>query len=88
MSWPRFGVDAVKVSSDALLVEKVYDVVGLYLDPPESAVVLCVHEKSQQAPARTSPVLPIMPGMGSGPTAADPTTPLDTAMTKHRRAVM
>src|ERR1035437_2800489 len=44
---------------------KVYDVVGLYLDPPESAVVLCVDEKSQvQALARTSPVLPMMPGMG------------------------
>jgi hypothetical protein len=45
-------------------VEKVYDVVGLYLDPPESAVVLCVDEKSQvQALARSSPVLPMMPGM-------------------------
>ncbi|MEO6143775.1 MAG: IS630 family transposase [Dermatophilaceae bacterium] len=57
-------VDGCKLSSDPLFVEKVYDVVGLYLDPPESAVVLCVDEKSQiQALARTSPVLPMMPGM-------------------------
>src|SRR5664280_167328 len=57
-------VDGFKLSSDPLFVEKVYDVVGLYLNPPESAVVLCVDEKSQvQALARTSPVLPMMPGM-------------------------
>jgi len=60
-------VDGFKLSSDPLFVEKVYDVVGLYLDPPESAVVLCVDEKSQiQALARTSPVLPMMPGMPEG----------------------
>jgi transposase len=57
-------VNGFKLSSDPLFGEKVYDVVGLYLDPPESAVVLCVDEKSQvQALARTSPVLPMMPGM-------------------------
>ena len=57
-------VDGFKLSSDPLFVEKVYDVVGLYLNPPESAAVLCVDEKSQvQALARTSPVLPMMPGM-------------------------
>ncbi len=57
-------VDGFKLSTDPLFVEKVYDVVGLYLDPPESAVVLCVDEKSQvQALARSSPVLPMMPGM-------------------------
>jgi transposase len=45
-------------------VEKLYDVVGLYLNPPEHAVVLCVDEKSQvQALARSQPVLPMMPGM-------------------------
>ena len=56
--------DTFKLSTDPLFVEKVFDVVGLYLDPPESAVVLCVDEKSQvQALARTSPVLPMMPGM-------------------------
>ena len=57
-------VDGFKLSKDPLFIEKVYDVVGLYLDPPESAVVLCVDEKSQvQALARSSPVLPMMPGM-------------------------
>jgi len=57
-------VDGFKLSKDPLFVEEVYDVVGLYLDPPESAVVLCVDEKSQvQALARSSPVLPMMPGM-------------------------
>jgi hypothetical protein len=47
-----------------LFIEKVRDVVGLYLDPPEKAVVLCVDEKSQvQALDRSQPVLPMMPGM-------------------------
>jgi transposase len=56
--------DTFKLSADPLFVEKVYDVVGLYLDPPQSAVVLCVDEKSQvQALARSQPVLPMMPGM-------------------------
>ena len=45
-------------------MEKVYDVVGLYLNPPEHAVVLCADEKSQvQALDRSQPVLPMMPGM-------------------------
>jgi transposase len=45
-------------------VEKVYDIVGLYLDPPEAAVVLSVDEKSQvQALARSQPAFPMMPGM-------------------------
>jgi transposase len=45
-------------------VEKVYDVVGLYVNPPEAAVVLCVDEKSQvQALARSQPAFPMMPGM-------------------------
>jgi transposase len=53
-----------KLSSDPLLVEKVVDVVGLYHNPPERAVVLCVDEKSQiQALDRSQPVLPMMPGM-------------------------
>ncbi len=56
--------DGFKLSNDPLFVEKVHDVVGLYLDPPESAVVLCVDEKSQvQALARSQPALPMMPGM-------------------------
>ena len=45
-------------------MDKVYDVVGLYLNPPESAVVLCVDEKSQvQALGRSQPAFPMMPGM-------------------------
>jgi transposase len=58
-------VDSFKLSTDPPVKgEKVYDVVGLCLDPPESAVVPCVDAKSQvQALARTRPVLPMMPGM-------------------------
>jgi transposase len=56
--------DTFKLSSDPLFVEKLCDVVGLYLNPPEHAVVYCVDEKSQvQALARSQPVLPMMPGM-------------------------
>ena len=52
-----------KLSKDPQFVEKVRDVVGLYLDPPERAVVLCVDEKSQiQALDRTAPILPMLPG--------------------------
>src|SRR4029450_1877766 len=67
--WRGFGlkphlVDTFKLSTDPLFVDKVYDVVGLYLDPPDAAVVLCVDEKSQiQALDRSQPVLPMMPGM-------------------------
>jgi transposase/uncharacterized protein YerC len=56
--------DTFKLSNDPLFVEKVYDVVGLYLNPPDAAVVLCVDEKSQvQALARSQPAFPMMPGM-------------------------
>lgn len=52
-----------KLSTDPLFVEKVRDVVGLYLNPPEHAVVLCVDEKSQvQALDRSQPLLPMRPG--------------------------
>ena len=52
-----------KMSKDPKLAEKVRDVVGLYMDPPERAIVLCVDEKSQiQALNRTQPVLPLRPG--------------------------
>jgi transposase len=55
-------VDYWKLSTDPHFVDKLYDVVGLYLDPPERALVLCVDEKSQvQALDRTAPVLPMMP---------------------------
>jgi transposase len=56
--------DTFKLSTDPLFVEKVYDVVGLYLNPPQGAVVLSVDEKSQvQALARSQPAFPMMPGM-------------------------
>jgi transposase/transposase-like protein len=56
--------DGFKLSNDPLFIEKVYDIVGLYLNPPEAAVVLCVDEKSQvQALARSQPAFPMMPGM-------------------------
>ncbi|GAB3794787.1 IS630 family transposase [Humibacter antri] len=56
--------DGFKLSNDPQFVDKVYDVVGLYLDPPEAAVVYCVDEKSQvQALARSQPAFPMMPGM-------------------------
>jgi len=56
--------ETFKLSNDPLFVDKVFDVVGLYLNPPEGAVVLCVDEKSQvQALARSQPAFPMMPGM-------------------------
>jgi transposase len=56
--------DGFKLSNDPLFVEKVYDVIGLYLNPPEGAVVYCVDEKSQvQALARSQPAFPMMPNM-------------------------
>ena len=66
--WRAFGLaphkqDSWKLSKDPLFVAKVRDVVGLYLDPPERALVLCVDEKTQiQALNRTPPGLPILPG--------------------------
>jgi transposase len=67
--WRAFGLaphrqDAWKLSKDPLFIDKVRDVVGLYLNPPERAVVLCVDEKSQiQALDRTAPILPMLPGV-------------------------
>jgi transposase len=56
--------DGFKLSNDPLFVDKVYDVIGLYLNPPEGAVVYCVDEKSQvQALARSQPAFPMMPNM-------------------------
>jgi len=66
--WRAFGLqphrqDSWKLSRDPQFIDKVRDVVGLYLDPPEAAVVLCVDEKSQiQALDRTAPIFPMMPG--------------------------
>src|SRR5438045_3537911 len=59
----RLGQQTWKLSRDPQFVAKVRDVVGLYLNPPERAVVLCVDVKSQiQALDRTAPVLPMLPG--------------------------
>ncbi len=67
--WQAFGLqphrsETFKLSKDPLLIPKVRDIVGLYLNPPDRAVVLCVDEKSQiQALNRTQPLLPMRPGM-------------------------
>jgi transposase len=67
--WRAFGlqphrVETWKLSKDPLFIDKVRDIVGLYLAPPERAVVLCVDEKSQiQALDRTAPILPMRPGV-------------------------
>lgn len=56
-------VDTFKLSADPQFIEKVRDIVGLYLDPPDKALVICVDEKSQiQALDRTQPLLPMRPG--------------------------
>jgi transposase len=66
--WRAFGLqphraESFKLSTDPLFVDKVKDICGLYLDPPERAAVLCVDEKSQiQALNRFAPILPMMPG--------------------------
>jgi transposase len=66
--WQAFGLqphrqENFKLSKDPLFVDKVHDIVGLYLNPPERAVVLCVDEKSQiQALDRSAPILPMLPG--------------------------
>src|SRR6266852_3134190 len=57
-------VKTFKLSKDPLFIDKVRDILGLYLDPPDKALVLCVDEKSQiQALDRTQPILPMMPGV-------------------------
>jgi transposase len=67
--WTAFALqphrsESFKLSGDPLFVEKVRDIVGLYLSPPDRALVLCVDEKSQiQALDREQPVLPMMPGV-------------------------
>jgi transposase len=68
-AWRKYGVkpwrrETFKFSTDPELEGKVRDVVGLYLNPPEKAVVLCIDEKSQiQALNRTAPILPLRPGL-------------------------
>ena len=66
--WHAFGLqphrtDSFKLSPDPLLIDKVRDIVGLYMNPPDHALVLCVDEKTQiQALERTQPLLPMRPG--------------------------
>ena len=66
--WRAFGLkphltESFKLSPDPQFIDKVRDIVGLYLNPPEAALVLCVDEKSQiQALDRTAPILPLRPG--------------------------
>ncbi|MFD8888874.1 IS630 family transposase [Streptomyces erythrochromogenes] len=73
--WRAFGLqphrsETFKLSTDPYFVDKVHDVVGLYLDPPERALVFCVDEKSQiQALDRSQPVLPMMPAVPERRTA-------------------
>ena len=82
--WRAFGLqphraETFKLSTDPLFVEKVRDIVGLYLNPPDRAIVLCVDEKSQiQALDRTQPLLPMRPGRPSG-------APTTTSATARRR---
>ena len=67
--WKAFGLqphrqETFKLSTDPLFVEKTRDIVGLYMEPPMKAMVLCVDEKSQiQALDRTQPILPLAPGI-------------------------
>ncbi len=66
--WRAFGLkphrsETFTISRDPMLIEKVRDIVGLYMNPPDNALVLCVDEKSQiQALNRTQPVLPMRIG--------------------------
>jgi len=70
--WRAFGLkphraDTFQISTDPHYIDKVRDVVGLYMSPPENALVLCVDEKSQiQALERSQPVLPMRPGKPEG----------------------
>jgi transcriptional regulator with XRE-family HTH domain len=65
--WRAFSLaphraETFKLSRDPLFIEKVRDIVGLYLDPPDRALVLCVDESQIQALDRTAPLLPMRPG--------------------------
>lgn len=73
--WQAFGlrphrVEGFKLSKDPLFIDKVRDIVGLYLNPPDKALVLCVDEKAQiQALDRSQPLLPMRPGQAERRTA-------------------
>ena len=78
--WRAFGlqphrIETFKLSTDPLFIEKVRDIVGLYMAPPERAVVLCIDEKSQvQALDRLQSMLPGTPAR-KRPTTTNPTAP-------------
>jgi transposase len=91
--WRTFGLqphrsETFKLSSDPLLIEKVRDIVGLYLNPPTHAAVFCVDEKPQiQALDRTQPLLPMQPGQVERRThdyRRHGTTTLFAALTRRR----
>jgi transposase len=93
--WRAFALqphrqETFKLSADPLFIDKVRDVVGLYLNPPTKAIVLCVDEKSQiQALDRTQPLLPMMPGVPGRRThdyKRHGTTTLFAALEKSRPA--
>ena len=86
--WKAFGlkpwqIDTFKLSTDPLFVDKVRDIVGLYMHPPDHAVVVCVDEKTAvQALDRTQPVLPLLPAL---PNACRMTTSATAPSTCTRR---
>ena len=95
--WKAFALqphrsETFKLSPDPQFIEKVRDVVGLYMNPPENAVVLCVDEKSQiQALERTQPILPLRPGVPERQThdyARNGTTTLFAALNAHTGTVV
>ena len=95
--WRAFGLkphvaETFKLSTDPLFVDKVRDVVGLYMSPPANALVLCVDEKPQiQATARTAPVLPMTPGVAERQThdyVRHGTTDLFAALDVHSGRVV
>lgn len=95
--WRAFGLrphvaETFKLSTDPLFVDKVRDVVGLYMSPPANAMVLCVDEKPQiQATGRTAPVLPMTPGVAERRThdyERNGTTDLFAALDVHSGRVI
>ena len=82
-------VEGFKLSKDPLFIEKVRDIVGLYLNPPDRALVLCVDEKSQiQALDRSQPLLPMRPGQAERllPTICVTALPTCSPRSTSRRA--
>jgi hypothetical protein len=85
-------IETFKLSRDKRFIEKLHDVVGLYLNPPDKALVLCVDEKSQiQALDRTQPLLPLRPGIPARQThdyKRNGTTTLFAALNTASRAIL